>query len=401
MNKKAFVVLVGSMFISMLGMGIVSPFLPIYANTLGASSLQVGLVQAAFNLTGIGTLLFIGRLSDRYGRKSFLGAGLSILAIASVGMMFAKNPVHLILWRLVQGLGASAHMPIAQAYLGDITPQGNEGKWMGLFNAVLFAGMGTGPLVGGVITDTFSMKTTFLTMAALNILALIATLIFLKEMPRKTALRGQTSFFAPLKSRTMRGVLIYCMANGIGAAGLMAFIPLFADLKIGLSASLIGVMLAARTPVSLLQSYTGRLADRWNRRSMVIWGGIAGAIAVSLLPLANGFWTLLAAYISVALGQSFGMPASNAYVVNEGRTYGMGAAMTMYMMAMNVGNGIGPVALGSIADWFRLESVFHTAGFCMAAGVALFALIVRGSSVKLADADKPLPISAEGNVRTK
>ncbi len=61
MNKKAFWVLVGSMFISMLGMGIVSPFLPIYANTLGASSMQVGLVQAAFSITGIGTLLFQGQ----------------------------------------------------------------------------------------------------------------------------------------------------------------------------------------------------------------------------------------------------------------------------------------------------------------------------------------------------
>jgi DHA1 family multidrug resistance protein-like MFS transporter len=99
MNKKAFVVLVGSMFISMLGMGIVSPFLPIYANKLGASSLQVGLVQAGFNLTGIGTLLFIGRLSDRFGRKPFLSTGLSIIALSSVGLMFAKTPVHLILWR--------------------------------------------------------------------------------------------------------------------------------------------------------------------------------------------------------------------------------------------------------------------------------------------------------------
>lgn len=377
MNKKAFAVLVGSMFISMLGMGIVSPFLPIYANTLGASSMQVGLVQAAFSITGIGTLLFVGRLSDRFGRKSFLSVGLSILAVSSVGLMFANNPVQLILWRFVQGLGASAHMPIAQAYLGDITPVGNEGKWMGYFNAVLFAGMGAGPLVGGVISDAFSMKTSFLVMAVLNVLGLIATLIFLKEMPRKTAARDHRSFAAPLKSRTMRGVSSYCLANGIGTSSLMAFIPLFADLRIGLSASLIGVMLAARTPVSLLQSYTGRLADRWNRRHMVIWGGIAAIAAVTLLPLTGGFWTLLIAYISVSLGQSFGMPAANAYVVHEGRTYGMGATMTMFMLAMNIGNSIGPVALGSIADRLGLESVFYAAAVCMAVGVALFACTVR------------------------
>lgn len=379
MNKKAFAVLVASMFISMMGMGIVSPFLPIYANTLGASSLQVGLVQAAFNITGIGTLLFIGRLSDRFGRKSFLSGGLTILAISSIGLMYSNDIVHLIIWRLVQGLGASAHLPIAQAYLGDITPEGNEGKWMGYFNAVLFAGMGAGPLIGGVITDAFSIKTTFLVMAVLNVLGLIATLIFLKEMPRKTAAREHASFFAPLKSRILQGVFSYRMTTGIGTSSLMAFLPLFADLKIGLSASLIGILLAARTPVSILQSYTGRLADKWNRRTMVICGGAVSVVAVALLPLAGGFWLLLIAYLAVTLGQAFGIPPANAYVVHEGRTYGMSASMTMFMLAMHAGNGIGPIVLGSIADGLGLESAFYTAAICMAAGVVLFAWMVRGS----------------------
>ncbi len=387
MNKKAFVVLVGSMFISMLGMGIVSPFLPIYANTLGASSLEVGLVQSAFSITGIGTLLFVGRLSDRFGRKSFLSAGLIILAISSVGLMFANDPFHLILWRFIQGLGASAHLPIAQAYLGDITPEGNEGKWMGYFNAVLFAGMGAGPLVGGIITDAFSINTAFLVMAVLNVIGLIAVLIFLKEMPRKTAVSGQTSIVAPLRSRIMQGVLSYRMTTGLGTSSLMAFMPLFADLRIGLSASLIGVMLAARTPVSIVQSYTGRLADRWDRRSMVIWGGIASIAAAALLPLTKGFWLLLIAYVSVMLGQAFGIPAANAYVVHEGRTYGMGASMTMFMMAMQVGNGIGPVVLGGIADGLGLESTFYTASVCMAAGVGLFACMVHGPTAKAAPID--------------
>ncbi len=379
MNKRAFAVLVGSMFISMLGMGIVSPFLPIYANTLGASSLQVGLVQAAFNITGVGTLLFIGRLSDRLGRKSFLMGGLSILAIASAGLMYADTIVQLIAWRFVQGLGASAHLPIAQAYMGDITPEGDEGKWMGLFNAVLFAGMGAGPLIGGVVADALGIKTTFLIMAILNVLGLIATLIFLKEPPRKAATGEHTSYIAPLKSRVLQGVLSYRLTTGIGTSSLMAFMPLFADLKIGLSASLIGILMAARTPISILQSYTGRLADKWNRRTMVLWGGIASTVAVALLPLAGGFWTLLGVYLAVTLGQTYGIPPANAYAVHEGRTYGMGASMTMFMLAMQIGNGFGPIILGSLADRLGLESVFYAAAVFMAAGLFLFAGRVQDS----------------------
>jgi MFS transporter, DHA1 family, multidrug resistance protein len=380
MNTRAFAVLTGSMFISMLGMGIVSPFLPIYANTMGASKLEVGLVQSAFSITGIGTLLFVGRLSDRFGRKPFLSSGLAILTIASVGLAFAGNPLRLILWRLVQGLGGSAHLPIAQAYLGDITPEGNEGRWMGYFNAILFAGMGAGPLLGGVIADVFSIRTTFLVMAALDLLGLAATLLFLREMPRKAAAHGHTSFFAPLKSRIMRGVLIFRTSTAIGTSSLMTFVPLFAGLRIGLSTSLIGVLLAARTPVAILQSYTGRLADKWNRRSMVLWGSIISITATALLPLSGGFWILLIAYISVTFGQAFGIPPANAYAVQEGRSFGMGASMTMFMLAMQAGNGLGPVALGSIADRLGLESVFYTAAICMVIGVLLFAGMVQRSS---------------------
>ena len=110
---------------------------------------------------------------------------------------------------------------------------------------------------------------------------------------------------------------------------------------------------------------------------MVIGGGMVPIAAVALLPHAGGFWTLLFTYICVALGQAFGMPAANAFVVHEGRTYGMGASMTMFMLAMQIGNGVGPVALGSLADWFGLESAFYAASFFMAAGVALFAWMVR------------------------
>ncbi len=373
--------LVGSMFISMMGMGLVTPFLPIYATTMGATGLQVGLIQAAFNITGIGTLLFVGRMSDRFGRKSFLSGGLSVLAIASFGFIFAQKPGHLIFWRFVQGLGASAHLPIAQAYLGDITPKGSEGKWMGYFNAVLFAGLGAGPLLGGVITDMFSMKASFLTMAGLNIFGLIATLLFLKEMPRKVAAREHESYLAPLKSRIIRGIFIYRMTAGLGTASLMTFVPLFAGLKLGLSTILIGILLAARTPASIIQSYTGRLADRWDRRRMVFWGGMGTVISTVLLPQTGGFWTLLIVYILIILGQSFGIPAANAYVVDEGRTYGMGASMTMFMLAMQIGNGIGPVALGGVFDRLDIDSVFYSAAVVMASGIVLCDWILRSCNV--------------------
>lgn len=362
----------------MLGMGIVTPFLPNYARELNASNLEIGLVQSAFSITGIGTLLFVGRLSDKFGRKGFLIAGLGILAVSSAGMMYADTPALLIMWRFIQGLGASAHLPIAQAYLGDITPEGSEGKWMGYFNAVLFSGMGVGPLIGGVLGDAFSIPTTFLVMAVLNGLGLIATMVYLKEMPRKVATRKEhSSLWAPLRSRVMSGVLVQRMTTGVGTSAMMAFLPVIAEVRLGLSLTLIGVLMAMRTPVSLLQSYTGRLADRWNRRWMVINGSLVAMVGLAVLPLTGGFWPLLAAYFALTIGQSFAMPAANAYVVQEGRTYGMGICMTYFMMAMQIGNGIGPVILGYISDLTNLDWAFYIAALCLAVSSVLFFFMVK------------------------
>jgi DHA1 family multidrug resistance protein-like MFS transporter len=369
MNKKAFIVLVSTMFISMLAMGIVSPFLPIYAEELGASNLEIGLVQASFSIAGIGTLLFVGRWSDRLGRKPFLITGLVILTLSSVGLMYANTPLLLIIIRFIQGLGATAHLPIAQAYLGDITPKGSEGKWMGYFNAVLFAGVGAGPLLGGLIADIYSIVTTFLLMAILNFLGLVATMIYLKEMPRKTATEEHSSIIAPLKSRVMRGVLVQRMTNGIGTSALMTYIPIFAN-KIGITTGLIGI---------LLQTYSGTLADKWNRRWMVIQGSLFSMVTIALVPITGGFWSLLIVYVAVTLGQSYAMPAATAYMVQEGRTYGMGICMTYFMMAMQVGNGVGPIALGFVADCVSLDWAFYSAAIALFISSFIFLFTIKDS----------------------
>ena len=100
-----------------------------------------------------------------------------------------------------------------------------------------------------------------------------------------------------------------------------------------------------------------------------------------LMPLTGGFGMLLLVYIVMMLGQAFGVPAASAYAVDEGRTYGMGASMTLFMLSMQIGHGVGPIALGGLADWLGIESVFYAAAVCMAVGIVFFPWFVRSSSV--------------------
>lgn len=378
MNKKIFAILVATMFISMLGFGIVVPLLPIYADQLGATPIEIGLINGGFGIAVLVFLPLVGRLSDRIGRKVFLCSGLAVLIIASLGFIWAQNPLQLILVRCFQGLGASMHLPVAQAYLGDITPEGQEGRWMGRFNGVLFSAVGLGPLIGGLLTDLFSASTTFLVMAALCAVGLIATITLLPEVPKKTAVKKESTVFTSLKkSSKLKGAFAFQMANGFVMACMMTFLPLFANQNLGLSVSLIGLLIASQTPMALLQSYTGTLADKYSRRILVTAGGTVAIIFIVLLPMANSFWPLLAMYVLIAAGIAFAIPSVAAYVVEEGRTLGMGTSMAMLMMAMQIGTGIGPIMLGGIVEFAGIKSAFYSAAGILLIGLAVFSWFIR------------------------
>ena len=285
MDKRAFFVLVSTMLISMLGFGIVVPLLPIYADELGASGLEIGLINAGFSISLMIALPFMGRLSDRFGRKVFLCWGLGILTVASLCFIWAQNPVQLILVRILQGVGASMHLPIAQAYLGDITPKGEEGKWMGHFSAILFSSMSIGPLFGGVLTDLFSVNTTFLVMAALCFIGLIATIIFLPEVVKRVTSEEQGTAFTGLrKSNVMKAAFAFRMSTGFSMACIMTFLPIFASQNLGMSVSLIGLLIASRTPLALLQSYTGILAE-FKSTLFNIWTGKIQLVSVNAIKI--------------------------------------------------------------------------------------------------------------------
>jgi len=124
MIKKVFPVLALSIFSSMLGVGIVAPLLPIYADEMGATGIWIGVIFGGFSISRTIVMPIIGRLSDRHGRKLFLGIGLLAYAIISLGYIWAENVSQLTAVRLIQGAASGMIIPIAQAYIGDISPEG-------------------------------------------------------------------------------------------------------------------------------------------------------------------------------------------------------------------------------------------------------------------------------------
>jgi len=379
MIKKVFPILAVSIFSAMLGVGLVSPLLPLYASDMGASGLQLGMIFAGYGIVNSVATPIMGRLSDRRGRKVFLCIGLAGYAIFSLGYVWAANVPQLVLVRLLMGGAGAMITPIAMAYIGDLSPKGEEGKWMGYANAAFFSGFGIGPLLGGALAERFGMNSSFYSMGGLCLLAFLVAVLFLPEIrQRKIGEKGHLSFKDMSSSPMVRGLFSFRLVQALGRGGVMTFLPIFAATYIGLGPALIGILLAVNMlPMNILIATAGRLADKFNRKALVIIGSLIYVITLVLIPLANTFWLQLWLCFPRAIGGAISMPAATALTVEEGRRFGMGSTMSILMMAMGIGMAVGPILGGVIADSVDVNAVFYFGGIVGLIGTGLFVWFTR------------------------
>ncbi len=379
MIKKVFPILAVSIFSAMLGVGLVSPLLPLYASDMGASGVQLGIIFAGYGISNSILTPIMGRLSDRRGRKVFLSIGLLTYSILSLGYVWAANVPQLVLVRLLFGAAGAMIIPIAMAYIGELSPEGEEGKWMGYANAAFFSGFGIGPLLGGALAERFGMNTSFYAMGLLCLLAFLVTVLFLPEIrQRRIGEKVRLSFKEMSASPMVRGLFSFRLVQALGRGGIMTFLPIFAAASIGLGPTLIGVLLAVNMlPMMALLPLAGRLADRFNRKALVIIGNLIYLITLALIPLANTFWLQLWLCFPRAIAGAISMPAATALTVEEGRKFGMGSTMSILMMAMGIGMAVGPPLSGVIADLVDINAVFYFGAAVGVIGTGLFVWFTR------------------------
>ncbi len=379
MIRRVFPVLALAIFSSMLGAGIVVPLLPLYAEGMGATGLWLGLIFASFAISRTLVTPFFARLSDRKGRKLLLVIGLFTYALISFAYVMADHVYELVLIRLVHGVSGAMILPIAQAYIGDLSPEGEEGKWMGYSNAAFFSGFGFGPLMGGMLATQWGMNLAFITMGVFNLIAFFIAIILLPRSDlRKSATALPFSFMDMRRSSTMVGLFSFRLAIALGRSSFFTFLPLLAATRLGLPANLIGILIAVHVLLmSMLGMVGGRMADIFNRRVLVGIGSIVIFAYLFLVPLAPGFGPLLALCILGSIGSAIATPPVMALTVEEGRKYGMGSAIAAITMAMSIGMAVGPIMTGAIVDLIDINAAFYFSAGLALVGAALFMWFTR------------------------
>lgn len=363
MNIKLFATLFLAVFSVTLGVGLVVPLLPVYARELGATGLYIGFMFGAFSLSRSAFLPYFGKISDRKGRKPFITAGLLTYFLISIAYIFSKNLNLFILVRFFQGIASAMILPVALAYVGDITPKGREGFIMGLFNVSIYGGLSVGPVIGGMVKDSFGIQISFLSMGLVSFAGFLLCLILLPPKNKEdihSRISPPLNYRVLIRDKYIGGLFIFRLAFTICIGIVWCFLPLLADSAFSLSSSLIGVlvMLGVLT-TGLLQTPMGFLADRFNKRILIAIGGFLTGVAIFSFVKVHTLWGLFFANTLFGVGGGIAIPSIMAMTVILGRqTHSMGSIMGLLTMGHSLGMLLGPILAGIMMDAFQLRMGF-------------------------------------------
>lgn len=401
MRSRPFVVLYAAVFVATMGISMVSPLLPVYAERLGATGIWIGLTFSIFAVTQTIFGPFAGRWSDRWGRKPFIVAGLLLYFTAALGYLTAGSFWQVLAFRALSGMGTSLIFSVARAYIGDLVPPRYEGRWFGVFATADIIGFGIGPVLAGLIRQVWGFDAVFIGMAALmaGSAAIVALLL-----PARAGRAGGRASLRPAELRFREALadrLVLALTLTMGLTSL-SFGATFSFLavrleELGAGPALTGVAFGAESVASaLVQPFAGQLADRVERRALLASGLGASGVMLLVLGAAEHVGAVIALMLLMGGAGAVSAVAGSAMQVVAGRRAGMGTVLGLGSAGNGVGIVAGSVSGGIMVDAFGLPWAFAFGGICVLAGIPVFLLLARGEPThELASISAPLA-DAEG-----
>ncbi len=365
-----------AVFVSMIGFGLIMPFLPIYARDFGASKTEIGIMVGLFSVVKIFTAPMGGKAADMYGRKPVMIFGMCLYVVVMFLFGTAGSVAEVIIYRAGQGAASGLVWPVAMAFIGDIVKEEDRGKAMGIYAVSFASGNATGPILGGVIASYYSLSVPFFFTSALAGVSAILLYIGLEESfegsVRKGSdiqKRGYPFSFLKFKMKditpfpkTFLGLTIGSFTVFFGLAMVWPLLSLFGDEVLFLSdLQIAGIFTLIGLVQMVIMFPAGSLSDRIGRKKLIIAGGIISSIFAGVIGLSMSFIFIMIAVGFYTLGRALARPSFPAFVSSLTPTRHRGKGMGVYNFAQNLAFASGSFLSGVIADIANLRLPFFIA----------------------------------------
>lgn len=364
-------------FIIMLGFGILSPILPLYARTFGVGLDSVGVLIAAFSITRLAVDPFTGVIIAWLGERRAVTLGAVVVGVSTALAAVAPSYTLLVVFRGLGGGGSAVFFTGLLSYMLRTIPGDRVGRVMSVWYASFNVGIIAGQPLGGIFASLFGPVSTLWIYAGT---CFAAAAVFHRTMhgPDTGPRPERTTGLRQLPWR--RPFVAVLLANGAYAwmiAGVYStLIPLFGHEEVGLSEFGIGLALAVASLTEFAVLFpAGKATDRIGRKAVLVPGYVAMTIALILWPfattpalffLASGVFGVISGYAGVPQA-----PMLSDVTDDEMR----GTAVAVFRFTGDLGFVLGPIVAGVTADAFGYGGAFPISAIPLALTV-LFVLTV-------------------------
>jgi MFS transporter, DHA1 family, multidrug resistance protein len=397
--QRALIILLITVVINLIGTTSYSPMLSIHATNLGATGIWVGILFGGF----YGVRLFLGRpigaFSDKVGQRNVLLVSASIYPLLAILYALSPNVQALVGTRLLHGIASAMMLPMAMAYVGNLSRVGTGGRYASYFNFANFLGMAIGPLIGGLVVTYIAFKGPFYLLFVLAALNLPLLYFWLPKLPtrvetpapvvsggasaeEKTSRRDVSTTAKRRRftlDRVTAGLLTYNAVVNANTILFVSFLPLLARDR-GLSILEGGLLISGIYLISSLsQIPLGRLSDQISPLILVTAGGLVAGVSLLVLTQVDNFVYSMGIVSVMALGGSSITAGLSASAVEAGRRRSMGRFMGGFHSAASFGMIAGALGAGAILDAFSIQSVFLAAGLVTLGLLPVVVALLRGT----------------------
>lgn len=387
--ERLIAICISTVFV-MAGQGVISPVLPIYADSFGVSTAMIGATVTAFGLARLVTNVPAGILADRRGRRVLLVGGPLVTAVGMAASGLSTTIWMLLAARFVAGLGSGLYMTGAQIYLLDIAGPNERGRFIATNQGALLVGVGFGPAIGGLLADAYGLSFPFYVVA---IAALFTSIYGFIRLPE--TLRGETTpdrsgnGLAPSRWALLRSVdflavgFVTAAVFSIRAGVRQTLVPLQLNQVFGVEVAELGVLFTALGVIGMVLIWpAGWAADRIGRKILIVPTSLLIAIGIGIVALADSLTIFIVGLTIAAIGSSITGPAPAAYVADLVAEDQRGAAMGLYRTFGDIGVVLSPVLSGMLADAASIPFAIGVNAALMGAAALVFWIVASSGPAR-------------------
>ncbi len=387
--------LAASVALMMTGFGIVMPVFARRLGELGGGVQALGLMTVAFAASQFIASPFMGALADRWGRRPLILTALGTFVLVNIAYLFAPSVPVFILIRGAGGAFTAGLFPAAMGVVGDIVPEKERARWIGIVMGGYGVGFIFGPALGGFLYDGWGFVAPFIVSAVLALAAFLAAAILIPEtrppaVRRRDALRKQrekaikSKIKEPIWASLPKPLYIFASLLFLDFIGSFAFafvepemVFYFYD-DLGWTTVQFGAIVGAYGLAMVLgQTMLGQSSDRFGRKPVIILG-IALTITLYVgLTFVTSFWLMAAGAMIAGLGSALLSPALSAFYLDITAEAHRSRVVGMKESALALGGVLGPLAVVAISPLTTSQGIFVIAGALNVLGVLLAMFLLK------------------------